>query len=337
MGDYIIGTEQRYVFSGALIFSMCEALLKAPQFEPMDVLVSQLDRNGVDQMLKYMDMGVVKSLFIDSGAYSVHSQGFEKVSKGKFATFSDMVDEYIDYVNGLDDKTIAVAQFDHIPGVFKKAKTPQDYVESANLSWENFLYMYPKMKSPEKLIAVFHQGESFEHLDRMLNWRDPNGNLLPYIGISPSNDRSVSEKDIYLKEVYEHIAKSSNPNVKTHLFGYTSLPGLPKFPWYSADSVSHRLRAGFCKVFTNRWGTISLSIKRSARTSADRMFLETADPETIREFTAIVESYGMTIDDMVNESWARTAFDILQIQEYMREHPYRPTNLKKQKKLFNIG
>ena len=160
---YTIGSEQRYVFSGSLTNAMVEGLLNAPQFEPMDVLVSQLDRSGVETMLKNMEKGIVKSLFIDSGAYSVHSQGFEKVSKGRFATFDEMVDEYINYVNGLDDKIIAVAQFDHIPGVFKQPKKPEDYVESAKLSWENFLYMYPKMKSPEKLLVVYHQGESFEH------------------------------------------------------------------------------------------------------------------------------------------------------------------------------
>lgn len=335
--EYIIGSEQRYVFSGSLTENMVTALLNAPQFEPMDVLVSQLDRSGVDGMISYMERGLVKSLFIDSGAYSVHSQGFEKVSKGRFATFNDMVDEYIDYVNGIDDKIIAVAQFDHIPGVFKQPKKPSDYVESAEMSWDNFLYMYPKMKSPQKLIAVYHQGESFEHLGKMLDWKDPDGNKFAYVGISPSNDRGVGEKDVYLKEVYEYIAKSSNPNVKTHLFGYTSLPGLPKFPWYTADSVSHRLRSAYCKCYTNKWGTISLSVKREAKAKGDRSFLETADPQTIKEFTQLVESYGLTVEDMVNESWARTAFDILQVQEYCRNNPYKKTNLMKQKKLFNIG
>lgn len=334
---YIIGSIQKYVFSGSLIESMCNYLLNAPQFEPMDVLVSQLDRSGVAKMLEWADRGVVKSLFIDSGAYSVHSMGFEKVSKGRFATFNDMVDEYIDYVNGLDDKTIAVAQFDHIPGVFKQAKRAEDYIESAKLSWDNFLYMYPKMRSPEKLIAVFHQGERFEDLDTMLNWKDPNGNPLPYIGISPSNDRSVTEKDIYLKEVYDHIAKSSNPNVKTHLFGYTSLPGLPKFPWYSCDSISHRLRSAFNKVFTNKWGTISLSTTRESKTKADKMFLEVADEQTAKEFKELVASYNIPLEDLLNESSARVAFDILEVQKYVREHPYKPTNLMRSKRLFNIG
>lgn len=333
---YTIGSEQHYIFSGSLVESMVTGLLNAPQFEKMDVLVSQVDRSGVQKMLELIDRGVAKSMFIDSGAYSVHSQGFEKVSKGRFATFNEMVDEYIEYVNSMDDKIIAIAQFDHIPGVFKQPKKPEDYVESAKLSWENFLYMYPKMKSPEKLIAVFHQGESFEHLGNMLSWKDPNGNRLPYIGISPSNDRSVDEKDVYLKEVYEYIAKSENPNVKTHLFGYTSLPGLPKFPWYSADSTSHRLRAAYCKVFTIKWGTISLSSKREAKAKGDKMFLEVSDPKTIKELEEIAISYGLTLDLLVNESWARTVFDILQIQQYVRENPYKPANVTKVRKLFNI-
>lgn len=337
MSDYKIGSVQRYIFSGTLTSKMCDYLLAAPQFEPIDALVSQLDRSGVKTMLEHMKRGVIKSLFIDSGAYSVHSMGFEKVSKGRFATFNDMVDEYINYVNEMDDKTIAVAQFDHIPGVFKRAKSAQDYVESAQLTWENFLYMYPKMKSPEKLIFVYHQGESFDHLDAVLNWRDPNGNPLPYIGISPSNDRSVAEKDIYLKEVYEHIAKSSNPNVKTHLFGYTSLPGLPKFPWYTADSVSHRLRAGYNKIFTRKWGTISLSSTRESKTKSDKMFLEVADPKTAEEFTKLIEGYGLTVDQVIEESAARTAVDMLEVQAYMRENPYKPTNLMRSKRLFNIG
>ena len=171
----------------------------------------------------------------------------------------------------------------------------------------------------------------------MLDWRDSDGNKFSYVGISPSNDRGVAEKDIYLKEVYDYIAKSSNPNVKTHLFGYTSLPGLPKFPWYTADSVSHRLRAAFNKIYTIKWGTISLSKTRQTKTKADRAFTEVADPRTVQELDEIAKSYGLSLDLLCEESWARTVFDILQIQQYCRENPYKPENLKRHKKLFNIG
>lgn len=325
-----------YIFSGSLTDKMVDYLLAIPQFEPMDMLVTQLDRGSITKAIERMDKGLIKSLFIDSGAYSVHSQGFEKVSAGRFNTFDEMVDEYIDYVNGIDDKIIAVAQFDHIPGVFKKAKRPEDFVESAELSWQNFLYMYPKMKSPEKLIAVFHQGESFEHLQNMLDWKDSNGNKLAYIGISPSNDRDVREKDVYLENVYDFIAKSSNPEVHTHLFGYTSLPGLKKFPWYSCDSVSHRLRAAYNKVFTNEWGVVSLSKTRSSSSKGDRCFVEMCDEINIKKFTDLVASYNFTVEQLQEDSAARTAVDILEVQKFIRENPYKPANLKKTRKLFTI-
>ena len=323
--NYTLGSVQRYIFSGSLVNSMCNYLKKMPQFTPMDVLVSQLDRSGVNKMLEFMEQGVVKSLFIDSGAYSEHSQGIKLD-----------VDEYIEYVNGLDDKIIAVAQVDHIPGVFKQPKKPEDYVESAKLSWENFLYMYPKMKSPEKLIAVFHQGESFEHLNRMLEWKDENGKPLSYIGISPSNDRDVREKDVYLEEVYDYIRKSNNPNVRTHLFGYTSLPGLPKFPWYTCDSVSHRLRAAYNKIFTNKWGTISFSKTRDAKSKSDMSFIDVCDAETKAEIEKMIADYGFTVDQVIEESSVRTVIDICEVQKYVREHPYHPKNLTKTRKLFSI-
>jgi len=331
--EYHIGEDQRYIYSGTLTSSMCDYLENIPTFEPMDVLVSQIDKSGVNSMLKLMERGIAKSLFIDSGAYSIHT-GIAKVTNDE--ELKKFVDDYIEYVNGLDDKIIAVAQVDHIPGVFKQPKKPEDYVESVKLTWDNFLYMHPKMKSPDKLIYVFHQGESFDALAKILAWRDENGRPLQYLGISPSNDRDVREKDVYLREVYDFIAKSGNPNIKTHLFGYTSLPGLPKFPWYTADSVSHRLRAAYAKVFTNKWGTISLSVKRSAKSAADRSFIETADEATLQEFESIAASYNLTIDQLVNESAARTAFDICQIQEYMRSHPYKPENLRKQKRLISL-
>lgn len=325
--NYTMGSEQHYIFSGSLTQAMVDYLKQIPAFEKMDVLVSQLDRSGVKTMLKYKhEDGIIKSLFIDSGAYSEHSQGIKLD-----------VDEYIDYVNSFDDDIIAIAQCDHIPGVFQKPKKPEDYVESAELSWNNYLYMRDKLKSPDKLVAVFHQGESFEHLDRMLDWRGPNGEKLMYLGVSPSNDRAVSSKDVYIKEVYDHIAKSSNPNVKTHLFGYTSLPGLPKFPWYSCDSVSHRLRAAYNKVFTNKWGIISFSKTRSARTKADMSILDVADSDTLKELTDWAASYGFTLDQICEESSARTAADICEVQRYMREHPYKPENMKRSIKLFAIG
>lgn len=320
--------DRHYIFSGSLSTEMgnhIKRLCSEGKMDPMDVLVSQEDRSGVKSMLKWMEEGIVSSLFIDSGAYSAHTQGIDID-----------VDEYLDFVNGIDDKIIAVAQVDKIPGRFQQPKTPEDYIESVDRTWENFLYMHPRMKSPEKLIYVFHQGESFDTLRKILEWRDENGKPLQYLGISPSNDRNVAEKDIYLQEVYDVIAKSDNPNIRTHLFGYTSLPGLPKFDWYTADSVSHRLRAAYNKVFTRKWGVISFSMTRNAKTKADLPFTEVCDKDTLKDLTAWVEDMGFTVDQLSTSSSVRTVLDIHEVQEYIKENPYIGHTLKRPRKLFQI-
>ena len=192
------------------------------------------------------------------------------------------------------------------------------------------------MKSPEKLISVFHQGESFDHLKRMVDWKGSNGEKLDYCGISPSNDRAVSEKDVYLANVYEFLKKTSQPEIHTHLFGYTSLPGLPKFPWYSCDSVSHRLRSAYNKVFTRKWGTISLSRTRDCKTRTDMPFYETCDKATLQEFNDLIASYHLTLDELIEDNSARVAMDIVEVQKYVKENPYKPSNRTVSRKLFNL-
>lgn len=318
---------EKYIYSGGLTRSMADLLKKIETFEPIDVLVTQLDRSSIKRMIEFIDEGIVKSLFIDSGAFSYHTGKCDKID----------VDEYIDYVNSIDQYIYAVAQVDTLPGEFGKPKSPEDYKNSADRSWDNFLYMYPKMKSPEKLVPVFHFGEHFEStLGRMLDWRDPNGKPLDKVGLSPANDTGQNTKDIYLKECYDFIAKSSNPQVKTHLFGMTSLQSLAKFPCYSADSVSHRLRAAYVKVLTLKWGTISLTDKtRSNKAKSNMSFLQLCDENTYRELEEICERYHLTVQQLKEDNAARVAFDIMQIQEGLKgEYKYKPENLRRSKKLF---
>lgn len=334
---------ERYIFSGNLSQKMCDYLKAIPSFKPIDALVSQLDRSSVKAAIEHIKKdGAVKSLFIDSGAYSQYTGKCGKID----------VDEYIDYVNSLDDYTCMVAQLDTLPGTFGEPKHPEDYVESAKKSWENFLYMHKRMKSPEKLIPIFHYGESFDALRNILNWRDPDAvpgsttmskefgevpaDRVLICGLSPANDSGQSVKDNYLAQCYDEIKRSSYPDIKTHLFGMTSLQALAKFPCFSADSVSHRLRSAFNKVFTVKWGTISLSDKsRTSKSKSNMSFVKTCDPATLKEFEAICASYNFTVEQLCNDNAARTAFDICEIQKAIEgPYKYKEGNLRKQKSLF---
>ena len=197
--------------------------------------------------------------------------------------------------------------------------------------------MYGKLKSPEKLIPVFHYGESFESLKKMLDWRDDNGKPLTYLGISPANDTSQNTKNIYMREVYDFIAKSSNPNVRTHLFGLTALDALSKVPTYSADSVSHRLIGAYNKIYHPEFGVISLSKKsRTSRSKSSMSFVETCDDLALKKLTDYLEHLGVTLEEVQESHSARCAVSMYGIIQHLKDHPYKPENVKRTKRLFTL-
>lgn len=208
----------------------------------------ELNRPEVAKMIELKKQGIYKGkIFIDSGAFSAHTQGI-----------TVDVDEYISYLNGITEYLDCFAQVDHIPGKFGKPKTPQELAEAPEKSWENYLYMRPKLKEPEKLLPIYHQGEHVSWLRNMLEWTDDNGRHIPYIGISPANDKSQKEKDAFIEMCFREIKHSSNPNVKTHAFGMTNLATLTAFPFTSGDSTSWALSAVNGGIMTE-FGVIGMS------------------------------------------------------------------------------
>ena len=321
-----------WVFSGTLTEKMAERLdreVDKGNFVPTMFLVTQIDRSGQKQMINFKQKyKFIDSLVSDSGAFSIHT--------GKANTTTD---EYIEYVNPLDEHFSVIAQLDTIPGKFGQPKTKEDYERSAELSWENYLYMRDRVKSPDKLMPIFHFGESFDALTRMLDYRDPSGKPLSYIGISPANDAHQEEKNIYLRDVYEHISKSSNPTVKTHLYGMTSLDALSKFPAYSADSISARLLPGYNKIYTPKWGVISLSDRpRTSKSKSNMAFDKVCSPEDLEELKALCAKYDYTLEEMKSDNVPRVVLTMCEIQKAnMTTYQYHPTNNKKQRRLFSIA
>ena len=183
----------KYIFSGSLTDEMHDMLLDMPEFEPLDILISQLDRSAIKKAIEWKKEGFCRFLFIDSGAFSIHTGNADTTQE-----------EYVDYINSIDEYVDVCAQLDTIPGKFGQPKSKEDYEESARKSWENFLWMRQRMKSPNKLMPVFHFGEDFNVLEKMLSWKDENGHLLDYVGISPANDTSQSNKNAYLQNVADN-------------------------------------------------------------------------------------------------------------------------------------
>lgn len=313
-----------YYFSGSLPLNVWKDLERLGRL-PICVLVTQIDRATLNKMFEYQKKGWISKLFVDSGAYTAHSKGI-----------TIDIDEYIDYLNEHDDQITICVEVDKIPGRLNQPKTKEDYIESADVSWKNFLYMRERMKSPQKLLPVFHYGESFDALRRMLEWTDKDGNHLDYINLSPANDTVQRVKDRYLQECYEVIRQSSNPNVKTHLLGMTSINGLKKVPCSSCDSVSTRVIAAYGKVRLPSGQIIGVTKSKRTHTSNDNVsFKDVADPQSFKEVEDYFKSLGYTYDEVADFHERRITVCMVSTMMMLEQNPHDKNSVVRTKNLFS--
>jgi hypothetical protein len=185
-----------------------------------NTLFSFIDLKRRDDLPLYMrQYDFCEKIIIDSGAYSMWAVGR-----------SVDIDEYIRFCKKLmefprGDRFIFV-NLDVIPGKKEVMPTKEERIKSAEQSWENMMYMFSR---GVRCLPVFHQHEPMEFLDRI-------SEVCDYVGISPSNDRWMTNKlkKAWLDSIYMHI----RTRIKTHGFGVTSGEILKRYPFYSADSTS---------------------------------------------------------------------------------------------------
>jgi len=161
-------------------------------------------------------------LMIDSGAYS----SWIKQEEIDIEKYTDFCLKYLDLCSYF-------VNLDVIPGIWGDKNLSKEVVEeSARKGFQNYNYMISKGIPKEKLIHVFHQGEDFKWLKRMINRMD-------YIGLSPANDRTTTEKYVWLEKCMEYVTDDKGmPIIKTHGFGFMSHKLLVSFPLYSADAIT---------------------------------------------------------------------------------------------------
>lgn len=292
----------------------CQALIKELG---CNQLLSQLnERPTIKKWVTYLRAhpGAKNKLFIDSGAFSAHTKGKEVD-----------VDDYINFMNEIDDVVYIFAQVDKIPGRFGQPKTPQELADAPRESWENYLYMVNKVKSRDKLLPIFHQGEDFKWLKNMLEYTHPDGKHIWYIGISPANDVSVVEKEKWLELVFKIIKQSSNPDVCTHAFGMTSLNILEQYPFTSADSTSWLLSAANGSIIVNG-KTVTISDRRL---EDDRNIMNRSSGVK-DSFEEEVKRFGTTLKELSENPGARRLFNIRSLKEWEDNYKYRGKSLYKQ-------
>lgn len=294
------------------------------------LLYSQINNRGC--ILNRFKAETNGKLLIDSGAHSAHTKGIELD-----------LEEYIGFVNDNIDKMTLYVQVDKIPGTYRKPKTQQDWLEAPKLSWENYLYMREKSKDPSKLVPVFHQGEDFKWLKNLCDYTFSDGSHIPYIGLSPRGDVSLKAKYDFCAECFSVIQRSSNPTVKTHAFGATSLEMLEMLPFTSADSTTWVLVSAFGQVWMpncisgdiNGVGIkLGVSEENRSHPTATQTYWEQT-PEIKKRLDDYFESIGTNIEELSKSHSARALASAKYVQNWCKNYEYKgPKTFVKTMKLF---
>ena len=279
-------------------------------------LLSQLnERKSLNKWVQYKreHPECTCKLFVDSGAFSAHTLGKEV-----------NVDEYIEYINSIDDQVTVFAQVDKIPGTFGREHTYEEVCEGAEKSWENYLYMKDKVKSRDKLLPIFHQGEDFKWLRNMLEYTHEDGSHIKYIGISSNNAESIPGKIAWFEKCFKTIKESSNPNVKTHAFGMTIAKILQQFPFTSADSTGW--------IMTGANGAVRVRdkiIKISEQSNNRDDHYDHLPPAVKDEVLKECEKFGISITELKTDYAKRQLFNIYSLNEWAQNYKYIGNNILK--------
>jgi hypothetical protein len=260
--------------------------------------------------------GVNCKTFIDSGAFSMYHSGV-KID----------IDEYIEYINNTPKPTVW-AELDTIP--YPILDTASAKV-SAEESWEKYIYMIERIKDEyiDKIMPVYHFGEPYAALERMLN-TEVKGRLIPYICLGGRHGVNRQAHDKYYSHLFKIIKASKNPNVKVHALGMTVLDLLEKYPFYSADSTTWLMLGANGNLQTKTCGTISVSeVKKHDTDSAWHL-----PKDMFIKLNNEVEEKGFTLEELSKNYRERHKFNALYYKDWANNYKYKGQSGITRRRLF---
>jgi len=242
-------------------------------------------------------------MLLDSGVFSTWTLGHEVD-----------LDAYSEYCKkGLEDNAFnAVVGVDVIPGEYGRVPTKEEVLASAAKGWDNFLCLVEEKGLPaDKVVHVFHQGEDFAWLEKLMAYHDKQlaeGKEGLYIGLSPANDRTTKQKILWLEQVMPYVTNpDGSARVKWHGFGVTSFDILRRYPWFTADSTSWMRPGAYGQIRVplpgKRYIDSKLQVSVTAGcgiTQASRHYGSLSDKEKVAVHDYL-EQLGLTIEDVAQD------------------------------------
>lgn len=257
-------------------------------------LVSYLD--GMKEWARVTEMKDTRfELMLDSGAYTAWTQN---------ATID--LDAYAAFIREHADDLDVVVNLDVLPGRWGHMPSSSEIEKSAEAGWENWQTLTKKVPDRLRPMHVFHQGENWSWLTRLMDHAE-------YFGVSPGNDRTPPEKRAWLDDVFRRVTDNAGrPLRKTHGFGITSLDAVTRFPFWSLDSLTW--------LFAGRYGHVCIPIAGIlAQIAVSELGTEAHNGRHIRAFSPPeyamvkrhVEDRGFTLEKLATTPSERDLFNIL--------------------------
>ena len=257
-------------------------------------------------------------LVVDSSAYSAWTRHIQID-----------IDEYIAFINNISDVVYWFAELDKIPGEFGKEKTKQQIEEAPEISWNNFLYMVERVNCPKKILPVFHMYEDYKWLKKMLSYQFEDGGFIEYIGISPSNDASVTDKAKWYEEtwriIYEECDRLGRSIPKSHNFGMTTISLMEQYPSMSSDSTSWIRGASFGNIMLVVNGKIkTVYVSNRNPESPDHINNQSPAVKEAVEKMCKEVGHGITLQHLIDDEKGglRPIFNLYSLHKWMSDFEY---------------
>lgn len=239
------------------------------------------------------------NILVDSGAFSNWKRGIDLP-----------LSDYIAYCRANEHLADAYVNMDCIPGENGLMDHSQSSIEkSAAKSYDNLQEMKAAGLRP---IPVFHQGERFAWLDKMLE----DGEV--YVGVSPYMRSHQNEIISWMDKCFSRICDSKGrPLIGTHGFGVTACNLCMRYPWRSVDSTSWSVGGGYGSILVPNYldskpdySRPPLALRISARKQdQSRGFdgLSEAQQDVVRQAAA---DAGVSMSSLRNTFLGRWQFNV---------------------------
>lgn len=238
------------------------------------------DKKEILKWFEWKRQGWKGKLMIDNGEFTFHRKGG-----------SLDIDEYIKWLNDNDEYIDYAIALDKIPGRWGHVKSREEILKAPEQTWDNYCYMYDRVKSPKKLLPVFHQYDDFKWLIKILESGKPE-----YICLSGNKELTNAQREYWYDMCYSYIYKI-NPNIKVHCLGSATIQNAEKFPFTSMDATSWIMTGANGSILTDK-GAIYIG---------NQILLSDIEKQYLND---IVKKYDLTVDDVVKDYKARMLVNV---------------------------